>query len=73
MGDVVNLNQFRKEQARAAEKRTARENRAKFGRSGSEKRLERAEEEKARRDIDSKKREPRDPVETPEDRSPGAK
>jgi hypothetical protein len=70
MGDVVNLNQFRKEQARAAEKRAARENRAKFGRSGNEKRLERAEEEKARRDMDGKKR---DPAETPEDRSPGAK
>ncbi len=73
MGDVVNLNQFRKEQARTAEKRAARENRAKFGRSGSEKRAERTEEDKARRDIDGKKREPHEPADTPEDRSPGTK
>ncbi|HEX9808502.1 MAG TPA: DUF4169 family protein, partial [Alphaproteobacteria bacterium] len=37
MGEVVNLNQYRKNRSRDAERRAARENRIRFGRTGAEK------------------------------------
>ena len=42
MGDIVNLNRFRKAKARAADEGKAVENRAKFGRPGAERRREEA-------------------------------
>ena len=47
MGDVVNLNQYRKKRQRDEKSRRARENRARFGRSGAEISGQRHEVEKA--------------------------
>lgn len=44
MGDVVNLNRFRKAKARAAAQDKAAENRARFGRPGAERRREEAQD-----------------------------
>lgn len=52
MGKPVNLNRFRKTQARAEQKARADENAVKFGRSKLEKDLEEARAAKARRDLD---------------------
>ena len=54
--DIVNLRQFRKAKARAEKDAKAEENRVKFGRSKAEKQLEKAEKERARRDLDGHKR-----------------
>jgi hypothetical protein len=54
MGTVSNLNQFRKSKARADKKARADENSAKFGRSKAQKALEKAQAEKAKRDLDGK-------------------
>lgn len=43
MGDVVNLNRFKKQKARADETRQADANRVRFGRTKAEKKLDEAE------------------------------
>lgn len=73
MGDVVNLNQFRKDRAREAERRQARDNRVKFGRTGTDKRADKADREKARRDLEGKKRDGEPPEDSGGGRSPEAK
>ncbi|HRJ61061.1 MAG TPA: DUF4169 family protein [Azospirillaceae bacterium] len=57
MADVVNLNRFRKNQARAAEKRQAAENRVAFGRTKAEKAAEKAALDRSARLLDGAKRE----------------
>ena len=57
MSEPVNLNRFRKAKARSDAETRAAENRAKFGRTKAERKLEQARAEKAARDIDSGKRE----------------
>lgn len=57
MGDVVNLNRYRKAQARAERERQAEENRVRFGRPKAETQARRRDEERAQRDLDGKKRE----------------
>lgn len=54
MGDVVNLNRYRKSRNRAEAERKAEENRVKFGRTKAEK--DRASQEIARlgKDLDGK-------------------
>ncbi|SDD80288.1 DUF4169 family protein [Ruegeria marina] len=52
MGKPVNLNQFRKQKARAEKKARAEQNVVKFGRSKAEKQLDRARADKARRDLE---------------------
>lgn len=52
MAKPVNLNRFRKEKARAEKKARADRNAAQFGQSKAEKELERARQDKARRDLD---------------------
>jgi hypothetical protein len=54
MSSVTNLNQFRKTKARAEKRAKADENSVKFGRSKAQKALEKAQAEKARRDLDGK-------------------
>lgn len=54
---VVNLNQARKAKARAEKRARADENAVKFGRTKSEKKIEKAEADKAKRDLDGHKRE----------------
>lgn len=55
MTEIVNLNRFRKEKARARKKAQAEENAAKFGRTKTEKQLETAKVEKFIRDLDGHK------------------
>ncbi|HPF23673.1 MAG TPA: DUF4169 family protein [Hyphomonas sp.] len=46
MSDPVNLNKFRKAKAKAEKEQTAKENRAKFGRTKVEKSLDKARADK---------------------------
>ena len=55
MGKPVNLNRFRKTQARAKDKARADQNAVKFGRSKLEKSLQEARAAKAKRDLDGHK------------------
>ena len=57
MGDVVNLNRFRKDRARADRKAEAAANRAAHGRSKVEKTRADRERERAERLLDGQKRE----------------
>ncbi|MCW5750649.1 MAG: DUF4169 family protein [Alphaproteobacteria bacterium] len=67
MGDVVNLNQFRKRRARDEAERRASENRTRHGRSKAERRI--ATTEKAREDkaLDGRRISPEPPDETQDD------
>ena len=60
MAELVNLRRARKARQRAEQEAQAAENRARFGRPKAEKRLEAARAEKARRDLEGKRREPGD-------------
>ena len=53
---VVNLNKARKAKARAKDKAQADANAVKFGRTKAERELDRAQAEKAARELDGKKR-----------------
>ena len=57
MAEIVNLNRFRKEKARADKKAQADENAVKFGRSKAEKTFESATVAKFTRDLDGHKTE----------------
>ena len=57
MSQPVNLNKYRKAKARAEAKMRADENAVKYGRTGAQKKLDRAEADKARRDLDGHERE----------------
>lgn len=57
MSTPVNLNQFRKQKARAEKRAHADANAVKFGRTKAEKSLEKARADKAARDLEGKKRE----------------
>lgn len=54
MGDVVNLNRYRKLRDRAERDVKAAENRVRFGRSKADTERSRAEQERAARDLDGK-------------------
>ncbi|PST22100.1 DUF4169 domain-containing protein [Mesorhizobium plurifarium] len=51
-GDVINLRQFRKRQARTEKEKQAEQNRISFGRSKAEKSLTKALNEKAAKTLD---------------------
>ncbi len=68
MGDVVNLNQFRKQRARAASAKKAGENRVRFGRAKDEKTRQVAEFERDRRDLDGKQLDKPSPEDAPKAR-----
>lgn len=57
MSNIVNLNKARKVKDRQEARDQAQENRVKFGRAKSEKTLNKAEADKARRTLDGAKRE----------------
>ena len=57
MSNVTNLNQFRKARARDEKRAKADENAVKFGRTKVQKGLDKAKAEKAKSDLDGKKRE----------------
>ena len=55
MGDVVNLNKYRKRQQRLAEGKLAADNRAKFARSKTEIAQTRADADRERKELDDKR------------------
>ena len=55
MGEVINLNRFRKARAKACSEKQAEENRASFGRTKVEKRQEIHERDRTDQDLDGKK------------------
>lgn len=57
MGETINLNRARKARDKAQAKVTAAENRVRFGRTKSEKAVSKLEADRARRDLEGKKRE----------------
>jgi len=57
MSQPVNLNKYRKAKARAEAKMRADENAVKYGRTGPQKKLDRAEADKAQRGLDGHERE----------------
>ncbi len=56
MAELINLNKARKAKARAAGKAQASENRVRFGRSKGQKAATKLDAERARRDLEGKKR-----------------
>jgi hypothetical protein len=52
----INLNKFRKARQKAAEDKTAAENREKFGRTKTDKAFEQAKADEAKRKLDAHKR-----------------
>ena len=57
MAEPINLNKARKARAKAAGKATAAENRIRFGQAKGAKAASRLEAERARRELEGKKRE----------------
>lgn len=57
MAEILNLNQARKAKAKTDAKTKAVENRAKFGRTKTDKALDAARADKLKRDLDGAKRE----------------
>jgi hypothetical protein len=55
MGDLVNLNRYRKDRRRQETRQQAAANRVKFGRPKAETRQGEAEAERRRRELDDKK------------------
>ena len=55
MGEVINLNRFRKARAKADATKQAGENRVSFGRSKAEKHQESNERDRTDQDLDGKK------------------
>ncbi len=55
MGEVINLNRFRKARAKAIEAKQADENRVQFGRTKMEKSQATTKQERADTDLDGKK------------------
>jgi hypothetical protein len=55
MADVVNLNRYRKQRARDADRKAAAENRRRFGRTKSDLAKTRREAEKAEKNLDDKR------------------
>ena len=56
MTEPINLNKARKARAEADKKAEAAQNRVRFGRTKAQRELEKAEAEKARRELDAKRR-----------------
>lgn len=60
MADVTNLNRFRKARARDRKRAEADENAIRFGRTKSEKALDKARADKAARNLDAHRRDGED-------------
>lgn len=56
MAELINLNKARKAKAKAADKASAAQNRVRFGRAKPETAAAKLDAERARRDLDGKKR-----------------
>ena len=60
MGEIVNLNKYRKARERVAAEKQAAQNRVQFGQSKAEQTLRSLLTEKAERELSAKKRDERD-------------
>ena len=58
MAEVINLNRARKQREKQQQQATAAANRVKFGRTGAEKRQERAERSRSDQALDGKRLDP---------------
>ena len=58
MAEVINLRLARKARARSEKDRQAQANRARFGQTKVERSVQKAEEERATRDLEGKRRDP---------------
>lgn len=67
MGDVVNLNQFRKQRARASAERQAAENRTRHGRSKLERQLAKTERTREQQELEGKRLPPAPPEKQQDD------
>ncbi len=56
MGDIVNLNKYRKQRQRTEQTKQAAENRVRFGRSKSDRASARSEQDRLSQDLDGKHR-----------------
>ncbi len=56
MTEPINLNKARKARAAASAKKQAAENRVAFGRTKAQKTVEKAQSDKAKRELDAKRR-----------------
>ena len=56
MVEPINLNKARKARAKTAAKKSAAENRVRHGRSNADLKLEQTRQDKARRELDAKRR-----------------
>ena len=56
MGDIVNLNKYRKQSQRTEQTKQAAENRVRFGRSKSDRARARSEQDRRSQDLDGKRR-----------------
>jgi hypothetical protein len=59
MAEIINMRQARKDKARAEKQAAAKTNRAAHGRTKADKKLKEAKAEKADRDLDAHKRDPK--------------
>ena len=57
MAELINFNKAKKQRARAGDKAKAAENRIRFGQAKAEKTVTKLETERARRELEGKKRE----------------
>lgn len=55
MGDIVNLNKYRKRQQRVEQTKQAAENRVRYGRSKPDRANDRAQQDRQTKDIDGKR------------------
>lgn len=56
MGDIVNLNKYRKQRQRTEQTKQAAENRVRFGRNNADRARTRSEQDRRSRDLDGKRR-----------------
>jgi hypothetical protein len=56
MGDIVNLNKYRKQRQRTEHAKQAAENRVRFGRSKSDRARTRSEQDRSSQDLEGKRR-----------------
>ncbi len=55
MGDVINLNRYRKAKARAEKERLAAENRVRHGRTRADEKVTKAEQDRGAAELDGKR------------------
>ncbi len=65
MGEIINLNKYRKDRAKIQQRRKSANSRARHGRSGDERREALHDERRRNRELDGKRIDPNEPGEDP--------